>query len=94
MDNGVLYIVPTLTTDVLTDAQITNGYKLDLSETCTASNKTGPMCVMQSNSSTGSILPPVRSARITTKATHSIRYGKVQFEAKMPTGSVHMSTWF
>ena len=81
----MLYIVPTLTTDVLDPAQIINGYNLTLDD-CTASNKTGPMCTMMSNSTTGKILPPVRSARITTQNSHSIRYGKVQFEAKMPTG--------
>lgn len=86
VEDGVLYLVPTLTTDVLTDAQIQDGYTINLGDSCTASNKTGPQCVMTSNSTTGKILPPVRSSRISTQNKHSIRYGKVQFEAKMPTG--------
>lgn len=36
----------------------------------------------------GVILPPVQSARLSTKLSHSIRYGKVELEARMPTGSV------
>lgn len=86
VEDNTLYIVPTLTSDLLTNEQIINGYTLNLTGTCTASNTTGPNCIRTSNSTTGTILPPVRSARLTTKLSHSIRYGKIEFQARMPTG--------
>ncbi|CED82980.1 Glycoside hydrolase, family 16 [Phaffia rhodozyma] len=96
VEDNVLYIVPTLTSDVLSDAQIQNGYTLDLGSTgaCTAANLTGPNCLITSNSTAGTIIPPVRSARITTELSKNIRYGKIEFEAKMPTGDwIWPSIW-
>ena len=92
--DNTMYLVPTLTQDELGSDRLLNGYTLDLGEACTASNKTGPNCVITSNSSMGVIIPPVQSARLTTKLSHSIRYGKVEFQAKMPTGDwIWPSIW-
>lgn len=86
--DGNLYIVPTLTADSLGDAAITDGYRLNLTEsgTCTAVNKTDAYCAVMSNSTTGVVLPPVQSARLTTKGTKTIKYGRVEVRARMPTG--------
>jgi len=86
--NGNLYIVPTLTSDSLGDAAITNGYTLNLTAdgTCTAANKTDDSCAVASNSSTGVVLPPIQSARLITNFSTTIKYGRVEVRAKMPTG--------
>lgn len=84
--DGVLYIVPTLTSDVLDPDLITNGYTLNLTAdgTCTSTNVT--QCVAHSNSSLLTIINPVQSARLTTKNSVSIKYGKVEISARFPTG--------
>ncbi|GAO46745.1 hypothetical protein G7K_0967-t1 [Saitoella complicata NRRL Y-17804] len=84
--NGSLYIIPQLTETVVQPADITDGYTLNLTSLgqCTSTNSSD--CVITSNSTLGTILNPVRSAFLTTKNTHSIRYGRVEIRAKMPVG--------
>ncbi|CEH15581.1 AT18611P-RELATED [Ceraceosorus bombacis] len=87
--DGMLYIVPTLTADSIGEAAIMNGYQLNLTTTgtCTASNTSDPVsCSVASNLTEGIIIPPIQSARLTTKGTKSIKYGKVEVRARMPTG--------
>jgi len=48
-------------------------------------------CSAVSNSTTGQIINPVQSARISTRKTASIKYGRVEVEAKIPKGSVPVS---
>ncbi|EKM82304.1 hypothetical protein AGABI1DRAFT_124786 [Agaricus bisporus var. burnettii JB137-S8] len=43
-------------------------------------------CSAVSNRTAGTIINPVQSARINTKGKSSIRYGRVEIKAKMPTG--------
>ncbi|KAL0947954.1 hypothetical protein HGRIS_010583 [Hohenbuehelia grisea] len=43
-------------------------------------------CSAVSNSTTGTIINPVQSARISTRKSASIRFGKVEVRAKIPTG--------
>jgi len=43
-------------------------------------------CSAVSNATTGHIINPVQSARLTTRKTASIKYGKVEVVAKIPTG--------
>ncbi|RSH92346.1 hypothetical protein EHS25_008761 [Saitozyma podzolica] len=87
VQDGVLYIVPTLTADALGAAAITNGYTLNLTAdgTCTSSNVSE--CVAVSNSSTNSIVNPVQSARLVTRGKVSIKYGKVEVTSSSWTGS-------
>ncbi|CAO1635261.1 unnamed protein product [Parajaminaea phylloscopi] len=88
--DGSLYIVPTLTSDALGEAAITNGYTLNLTSSgkCTAANVSDPVaCSVASNITTGVVLPPVQSARLITNFSTTIRYGRVEVRAKMPTGS-------
>ncbi|KAF2627591.1 glycoside hydrolase family 16 protein [Macroventuria anomochaeta] len=91
VDAEGLHIVPTLTTDStdITEAQLLDGYTLNLTTagsdgTCTSTDV--KMCSIKSNVTLGHILPPARSARITTKGKKSIRYGRVEVVAKMPRG--------
>ena len=81
-----MHIVPTLTEDHLGLEAITDGYTLNLTldGTCTTSNVS--QCAVVSNSSLGTIINPVMSARMTTRNKVSIKYGKVEVEARMPTG--------
>lgn len=87
--DGYLYITPTLTSDSVGEAAIINGGQLNLttSGTCTAANiSDAASCSVASNSSTGVILPPIQSARIITNFSTTIKYGRVEIKAKMPTG--------
>ena len=43
-------------------------------------------CGAVSNSTTGTIINPVQSARITTRQSASIKYGRVEVVAKLPRG--------
>lgn len=92
-DKEGLHIVPSLTTEAinLSEGQLLNGYTVNLTRsggdgTCTDPDQDLVKCSMRSNSTTGQIIPPVMSARITTKGKKKIRYGKVEVVAKMPRG--------
>jgi len=84
--DGTLYLVPTLSSDVLGAEAIFNGYTLNLTAdgTCTSENFTE--CVAVSNSSRLQVINPVQSARLTTKHSVNIRYGKVEVKARRVTG--------
>ncbi|WVR06512.1 hypothetical protein IAU60_003543 [Kwoniella sp. DSM 27419] len=84
--DNTLYIVPTLTSDKIGNDAITNGYTLNLTAdgSCTSTNVS--QCVAVSNSSQLTIINPVRTARLITKNTVNIKYGKVEVKAKFPTG--------
>lgn len=43
-------------------------------------------CSAVSNSTAGKVINPVQSARLTTKNTVAIQYGKVEITAKLPKG--------
>ena len=43
-------------------------------------------CSKVSNATAGTIINPVQSARLTTRFSASIKYGRVEIKAKMPTG--------
>jgi hypothetical protein len=81
--NGQLYILPTLTSDVIGQDAIFNGYTYNLTG-CTNTNLTA--CGAVSNITTGAVINPVMSARISTKGKRSIQYGRVEVRAKLPKG--------
>ena len=83
--NGELYILPSLTSDVIGKNAIHDGYTFNLTG-CTNSNLTA--CGAVSNITTGAVIPPAMSARISTKGKRSIRYGRVEVRAKLPRGCV------
>jgi beta-glucanase (GH16 family) len=43
-------------------------------------------CAIRSNATTGQIINPVRSARLTTAGKKTIKYGRVEVVAKLPRG--------
>ena len=83
IQDGQLYITPTLTSDEIgRDAVLDNGkYTL---KGCTTNNKTA--CTAASSNARGTVINPVKSARIDTKSKATIRFGKVEIRAKMPLG--------
>lgn len=98
VDDQGLHIMPTLTTETtnITDAQIVNGYHLNLTSgaegdgSCTAEKGFGynAACSIASNSTLNTIINPVRSARLTTQNSLRMKYGKVEIEAKLPAGKM------
>jgi beta-glucanase (GH16 family) len=88
VDDAGLHIVPTLTlqTTEITGSQLLNGYTVNLTRQgiCTATDATD--CVITSNYTSGTIINPVRSARLTTKGKKTITYGRVEVVAKLPAG--------
>ena len=84
--NNTLVIMPTLTDTVLSDDQVYNGYTLNLTTQGTCTSTDWHQCVAISNSTAQTVINPVRSARLTTKMSRSIKYGKVEVVAKLPLG--------
>ena len=84
--DGTLYLVPTLTSDVLGAEAISNGYTLNLTADGTCTSKNVSQCVAVSNSSQLTVINPVQSARLTTQNSVSLRYGRIEVTAKFPTG--------
>jgi hypothetical protein len=106
VQNGQLYIHPTLTSDEIGSDAIFNGGSYELGvcvplfidrhliswhclQDCT--NSTSSACSINSDSSQKIVIPPVQSARISTRNSYSIRYGKVEVKAKLPRGCVSLS---
>lgn len=79
--DGKLYITPSLTW-----VNETDGYTLNLTSMgiCTGSGDTE--CAATRNSTAGTYIPPVQSARLITKMSKHIKYGKVEVTARMPEG--------
>ncbi|KAJ4471512.1 concanavalin A-like lectin/glucanase [Lentinula aciculospora] len=84
VQNGNLYIIPTLTSKDIGEDSIFDGFSYDLGDDCTSDNNTA--CSVTSSQNTSSVIPPVQSAMISTNRTHSITYGRVQVRAKIPRG--------
>jgi beta-glucanase (GH16 family) len=83
-----LHIVPTLTVGPtnITAPQLYNGYTLNLTTDGTCTSPVTSQCSRYSNVTNGTIINPVRSARLTTAGKLSIKYGRVEVVAKMPKG--------
>ncbi|KIY43228.1 concanavalin A-like lectin/glucanase [Fistulina hepatica ATCC 64428] len=111
--DGHLYIMPTLTEDVIGSSAVLNGYIYNVSD-CTYNITHGSSytsssestsddaneaqsstfneeaylraCSAVSNTTAGTVINPVQSARLTTRYSAKIRYGKVEVRAKIPRG--------
>jgi beta-glucanase (GH16 family) len=80
VENGHLLIVPTLN---LVDQS--EGSSINITDSgCTS--RLAADCFASSNSTLDSIINPVKSARISTKKSLSIKYGRVEVRARMPKG--------
>jgi beta-glucanase (GH16 family) len=92
--DGRLYISPSLTADVVGYDQILDGTMYNLTgctntiidHTTNASIPNPDACGVRSNRTTGTMIPPVMSARLTTKGKFNIAYGKITVRAKLPRG--------
>ena len=92
VQDGKLYLVPTLTSDVIGKQSVLDGYTYNITG-CTAVNSTTG-CGAVSNLTAGTVINPVMSARISTKHSHHIQYGKVEVVAKLPRGDwIWPSIW-
>ncbi|KHN95758.1 Concanavalin A-like lectin/glucanase [Metarhizium album ARSEF 1941] len=89
VDSDGLHIVPTLTNETtpITNADLFANYTLDLTKdgSCT-SNNANASCIITSDPQKGTMIPPIRSARLSTKGKKSIRYGRVEVVARLPKG--------
>jgi hypothetical protein len=84
--DGQLYIKPTLTSNTLSDPQqIFDGGKYTL-QGCTTLKTNASACSASSSNRNGATIPPVMSARLSTRGSYNIRFGKVEVVAKLPRG--------
>jgi len=86
--NGVLYLRPTLTSDVIGDAAVVNGHTQDLwgdfnsITSCTDNSFYG--CSRTSNGL--NIINPIQSAALKSINSFSFKYGNLEVRAKLPKG--------
>lgn len=80
VQDGALHIRPTLQDPAL----IEKNSVINLLKDGTCSSDTWNNCVATTNVTNGTIVNPVKSARLSTKA--SIKYGRVEVTAKLPAG--------
>lgn len=80
--------MPTLTNETtgITNDELYSNYTLDLSKDGSCTGDKNSSCVITSDPIEGDMIPPVRSARLSTKGKKGIRYGRVEVEAKLPKG--------
>ncbi|THH11526.1 hypothetical protein EW145_g573 [Phellinidium pouzarii] len=83
IEDGVLYIVPTLTSDVIGSAAVIDGFTYNITG-CTSLNASA--CGAVSNLTTRTVINPVQSARLTTINSSSIQFGRVEIRARNPSG--------
>lgn len=84
VQGGTLWIKPTLQ-----DAELMEKNNvIDLLAAGTCTSTLFKDCVAATNLTNGnsSVVPPTKSARITTKKSASIKYGRVEVTAKLPAG--------
>lgn len=87
VEDGKLYIAPTLTVENFWPPYFnTDGFKLDLKTSGNCTSKYDADCQTGNSVYEGRMINPVQSARINTKNSYSIKYGKVEVRAKLPTG--------
>ncbi|THH32338.1 hypothetical protein EUX98_g1833 [Antrodiella citrinella] len=84
LQNGELWILPSLTSDEIGRDKIIDGGTYTVQGCSVQSNKTA--CTASSNKLTGQVIPPVKAARINTQGHANIQFGKVEVRAKLPKG--------
>ncbi|KAJ9605241.1 hypothetical protein H2200_009898 [Cladophialophora chaetospira] len=80
--DGILTLKPTLQDAHLIETN--NIINLTASGLCTSDSWSS--CVVSTNTTNGTIVNPVKSARINTKKGASIQYGRIEVVAKLPAG--------
>ncbi|KAL2426969.1 Beta-1,3-glucan-binding protein [Exophiala dermatitidis] len=82
VQDGMLHIKPTLQDPKLIE---TNNV-INLAAQGICSSSTWSDCITGTNTTNGTIVNPVKSGRINTKKGASIKYGRIEVEAKLPEG--------
>ncbi|KAL1614863.1 hypothetical protein SLS54_009417 [Diplodia seriata] len=82
VQDGVLHLKPTLQDQKLVDTN--NVINLLDAGTCTGTGWSS--CVTATNTTNGTIVNPVKSARINTKVGANIKFGRVEVTAQLPAG--------
>mmetsp|Transcript_24109 Transcript_24109/g.33807 ORF Transcript_24109/g.33807 Transcript_24109/m.33807 type:complete len:359 (+) Transcript_24109:136-1212(+) len=86
--DGVLYMLPTLTSDTIGLNNLQGGYTMNLWGSSPANLCTGNAfygCERTSGGG-GNILNPIQSSSIRTSETFSFKYGRMEVRAKLPRG--------
>ncbi|KAI8078495.1 concanavalin A-like lectin/glucanase domain-containing protein [Thamnidium elegans] len=90
VEDGVLYLKPTMTADTIGEEAMKSGGKVNLysgapSEDCTDNSNFG--CERMSGPvANGNFINPIQSARLRTIDSVTLRYGKVEVRARLPKG--------
>ena len=84
----MLYIKPSFLVDDIGEASLRAGYILDLWGSQPATFCTGPHFYgcFRTSGTAGTILNPIRSARICTAESFNFKYGRVEVKAQLPVG--------
>lgn len=80
--DGILTIKPTLQDENL----ITQNSVINLTKMGICSSDVWNSCVAVTNTTNGTIVPPAKSGRISTKKGAKIKYGRIEVVAKLPKG--------
>ena len=86
--DGVLYLKPTLTAELIGDQSLMGGTEINLwgstpADQCTSNAFYGCSRVAGGG---GNVINPIQSARIRTAQSFSTKYGRVEIRAKLPKG--------
>ena len=86
--DGVLFLKPTLTSELIGDETLMGGTELNLWGSTPADQCTGNAFYgcQRSAGGGGNVLNPIQSARIRTAQSFSFKYGRVEIRAKLPKG--------
>ncbi|KAL7275795.1 hypothetical protein RUND412_001248 [Rhizina undulata] len=82
VQDGILYLRPTLTDEKL----INQNTLINLTADGICTSNVLSNCVAATNTTNGTIVNPVRSARLHTKKGASVRYGRIEVRAQLPEG--------
>ncbi|CAD0025684.1 unnamed protein product [Aureobasidium pullulans] len=82
IQDGMLYLKPTLQDAKL----IEQNNVINLLADGSCSSDVWSNCITGTNTTNGTIVNPVKSARISTKGGASIKFGRIEVEAKLPEG--------
>uniref|UniRef100_A0A7S3DIZ0 GH16 domain-containing protein n=1 Tax=Palpitomonas bilix TaxID=652834 RepID=A0A7S3DIZ0_9EUKA len=90
VNDSVLYIQPTLTSETYGSDNVWNGFTLDLwgstpADQCTSNAFYGCSRAAQADAG-GNAINPIQSARLRTVNSFSFKYGRVEVRAKLPKG--------
>ncbi|KAJ7267508.1 glycoside hydrolase family 16 protein [Mycena rebaudengoi] len=86
VQDGNLYITPTLTSDWLGKDRVEGGELKVEDWPCTEAKTNATACAASGSAADRRVINPVMAARLSTKGKYSIKYGRVEVTAKLPRG--------